>query len=130
MPVPFILPASGATGRQDLEAAHDRLDRLAAIDTEHKEMALLFLSGYAPDVYDAVIDATEPFTARPVTGYSLADDVEPYCITCGASAGVFPMLGDGWRHYRGDGIITKAEPYDAGHAPVIGWRPAGDIPAR
>jgi hypothetical protein len=45
-------------------------------------------------------------------------------MTCGASAGVFPMLGDGWRHYRGDGITAKAEPYDAGHPAVIGWRAA------
>jgi hypothetical protein len=114
-----ILPASDASSRQDLAQAHDRLDRLAAIDAEHKEMALLFLSGYAPHVFDDVLDATEP-----ITGYSLGDDSEPYCITCGASAGVFPTLGDGWRHYRGrgDGISAKAEPYDAGHPAVIGWR--------
>lgn len=130
MSVPFILPASGATGRQDLAEARGRLGRLAAIDAEHKEMALMFLSGYAPDIFDAVIDATEPITAEPVTGYSLADDTEPYCITCGASAGVFPTLGDGWRHYRGDGITAKADPYDAGHLPVIGWRLAGDITVR
>jgi hypothetical protein len=130
MAVTFILPASSIPVRQDPAEAHDRLDRLAAIDAEHKEMALMFLSGYAPGIFDAVIDATEPFTAEPVTGYSLADDAEPYCTACGASAGVFPTVGDGWRHYRGDGITAKAQPYDAGHAPVIGWRPAGDIPAR
>jgi hypothetical protein len=117
MPVRSILPASGTTGRRVPAPAHDRLDRLAAIDAEHKEMALLFLSGYAPHVFDDVLDATEP-----VTGYSLGDDAEPYCMTCGASAGVFPTLGDGWRHYRGDGITAKAEPYDAGHPAVIGWR--------
>jgi len=87
----------------------------------------MFLSGYAPDIFNFndILDATEP-----VTGYSLADDAEPYCTTCGASAGVFPTLGDGWRHYRGDGITAKAESYDAGHPAVIGWRPAGDTPAR
>jgi hypothetical protein len=53
-------------------------------------MALMFLSGYAPHVFGDALDATEP-----VTGYSLADDAEPCCITCGASAGVFPTLGDG-----------------------------------
>jgi hypothetical protein len=37
---------------------------------------------------------------------------------------VFPTLGDGWRHYRGDGLTAKAEPYDAGHPAVIGWRAA------
>jgi hypothetical protein len=130
MAVPFILPASGASGRQDLAEARRRLDRLAAVDPEHKEMALTFLSGYAPSVLDAALDATEPITAEPVTGYSFGDEAEPYCITCGASIGVFPTLGDGWRHYRGDGITAKAEPYNAGHLPVLGWRPAEDVPAR
>jgi hypothetical protein len=115
MAVTFILPASSIPVRQDPAEAHDRLDRLAAIDAEHKEMALMFLSGYAPHVFGDVLDATEP-----VTGYSLGDDAEPYCITCGASAGVFPMLGDGWRRYRSDGITAKAQPYDAGHPAVIG----------
>jgi hypothetical protein len=114
-----ILPASGTPGRRVIAQRHDRLDRLAAIDAEHKEMALMFLSGYAPHASDDVLDATEP-----VTGYSLADNAEPYCITCGASVGVFPTLGDGWRHYRGDGITARAEPYDAGHPAVIGWRAA------
>jgi hypothetical protein len=63
MPVPFILPASGPTGRRIPVPAHDRLDRLAAIDAEHKEMALTFLSGYAPNVFDDVLDATEPSPA-------------------------------------------------------------------
>jgi hypothetical protein len=130
MAVPFILPASSVAVRQDLTEARDRLDRLAAIDPERKEMALMFLSSYAPEVFDAVLGATEPFIAGPVTGYSLADDAEPYCTACGASAGVFPALGDGWRHYRGDGSTAKAQSYHAGHAPVIGWRPAGDVPAR
>jgi hypothetical protein len=129
MAVTFILPAASIAVRQDLAEARDRMDRLAAVDAEHKEMALMFLSSYAPEVFDAALDATEPFTAGPVTGYSLADGAEPYCTACGASAGVFPALGDGWRHYRGDGS-TKAQPYDAGHPPVIGWRPDGDIPAR
>jgi hypothetical protein len=119
MPVRSILPASGTTSRRVPAQAHDRLDRLAAIDAEHKEMALIFLSGFAPHVFDDVLDATEP-----ITGYSLGEDTEPYCMTCGASAGVFPTLGDGWRHYRGDGITAKAEPYDAGHPAVISWRAA------
>ena len=112
-----ILPTSSTTSRRI--PAHDRLDRLAAIDAEHKEMALTFLSVYAPDVFDTVIDTTEP-----ITGYSLGDDAEAYCIACGASVGVFPTLGDGWRHYRGDDITAKAEPYDAGHPAIIGWRAA------
>jgi hypothetical protein len=130
MAVTFILPASSIAVRQDLAEARGRLDRLATIDPEHKEMALMFLSSYAPRIFDDALDATEPVTAGPVTGYSLTDDAEPYCTTCGASVGVFPVLGDGWRHYQGEGITAKAQPYDTGHAPVIGWRPARDIPAR
>ena len=129
MPVPFILPASSAISRRVRAEARDRLDRLAATDAEHKDMALMFLSGYAPDTFTDILDATEPVTPKPVTGYSLADDAEPYCTVCSASVGVFPTLGDGWRHYRGDGITAKAEPYDAGHPAVIGWRPVGDLPA-
>jgi hypothetical protein len=41
-----------------------------------------------------------------------------------ASTALDRMIGDGWRHYRGDGITAKAEPYDAGHPAVIGWRAA------
>lgn len=52
----------------------------------------MFLSNYAPEVFDAMIDATEPFTAGPFTGYSLADSAEPYRITC-ASTDVFPHAG-------------------------------------
>ena len=129
MPLTFILPAASIAIGQDL-ATHDRLGRLASIDDEHKEMALMFLSSYAPEAFDAVIDATEPFTAGPVTGYSLADGAEPYCITCDASVGVFPTLGDGWRHYRGDGITARSQPYDAGHPAVIDWRAAGETSAR
>ena len=130
MALTFILPASNVAVRQDLAVARDRMDRLAAIDPEHREMALMFLSSYAPSIFDDVLDATEPFTAGPVTGYSLADGAEPCCTACGANAGVFPALGDGWRHYHGDGITAKAQPYDAGHPPVIGWRPTGEVPAR
>jgi hypothetical protein len=126
MAVTFILPASSIAVRQGLAEARDRLDRLAATDPEYMEMALMFLSSYAPEVFDAVLDATEPFTGGPVTGYSLVDGAEPYCTACGASAGVFPALGDGWRHYRGDGGTAKAQPYNAGHPPVIGWRPERD----
>jgi hypothetical protein len=35
-------------------------------------------------------------------------------------------LGDGWRHYRGDGITVRARPYGAGHPAVIGWRDTAD----
>jgi hypothetical protein len=85
-------------------------------------MTLTSRSGYAPDLLDIILDVTEP-----ITNFSPGDDAEPYCTACGASAGVFPVLGDGWRHYRGDGIIARAEPYDPGHKPAIGWRPPARV---
>jgi len=34
---------------------------------------------------------------------------------------VFPKYGNDWRHFRGD-AVAAAQPYDADHTPVIGWR--------
>jgi len=54
------------------------------------------------------------------------DDFEPYCSTCGASVGIFIGHGDAWLHYTGEGTVASpVELYDAGHAPVVAWRPAG-----
>lgn len=54
------------------------------------------------------------------------DDFEPYCAGCGASIGIFIGHGDAWLHYTGQGTVASpVELYDAGHAPVVTWRPAG-----
>jgi hypothetical protein len=39
-------------------------------------------------------------------------------------AGVFTALGADWRHYAGGAEDRTVKPFDAGHPPVIGWRPA------
>jgi hypothetical protein len=58
-----------------------------------------------------------------VCGYADPDEPEPYCTSCGGSVGIFLGHGDGWHHYRGDGTAASPnELFDAGHAPVIGWR--------
>jgi hypothetical protein len=112
-----ILPASDAV-LQDLIEAHDRLGRLAALEPEHKEMALQFLCGFSPAVFDVILKATEP-----IGGYSIADDdAEPFCLTCRHPIGVFPATNGVWRHYRGDGITTRPEPYETDHRPALGWR--------
>jgi hypothetical protein len=50
---------------------------------------------------------------------------EPYCTSCGASAGIFIAHGDAWLHYTGQGTVASpVELLDADHEPVIGWRPA------
>lgn len=53
-----------------------------------------------------------------------SDDLDPYCAECGTGIGIFWGHGDGWHHWRkaSDG---RTEIYDAGHAPVVAWRPAG-----
>ena len=43
---------------------------------------------------------------------------------CGARVGVFVSRGSDWLHYTGDPANDDVEPYKAGHAPVIAWRPA------
>ena len=54
------------------------------------------------------------------------DDLEPYCSACGASIGVFIGCGSAYLHYRGEGTVASpVELFDAGHEPVIAWRPAG-----
>ena len=52
-------------------------------------------------------------------------------MACGADAGIFTAYGDRRRHYWWDYAPgSKREVYDAGHDPVIGWRPArGTEPA-
>ena len=58
-----------------------------------------------------------------LTGWTrLTPVMEPYCVTCGARAGVFLSRSRDWLHYRAD-TVGNAEPYEAGHEPVIGWRP-------
>ena len=56
------------------------------------------------------------------------DDFEPYCSTCGATVGIFIGHGDAWLHYTGEGTVANpVELFDAGHAPVVAWRPAGAL---
>jgi len=54
------------------------------------------------------------------------DEDEPFCAACGADVGIFIGHGDAWLHYTGEGTAASPiELYDAGHAPVVAWRPAG-----
>lgn len=97
----------------------ERTDRIGTLTSGQVEAGLAWLAGYDAGIFDAVLDAATAWDdcGRPVERF----ETEPYCVVCGAQAGVFLALGDNWRHYRGDG---KPEPYDAGHIPVVGWRPA------
>lgn len=115
------LPASDP--EETLFRSSERLDRLAALDPEQLPLAMAFLAGYHPRVFDAALSTVEP-PAREG-----ARELEPFCIRCGAQIGVFLAHGKEYRHYRGVLTATsKPRPYKADHAPVVGWRPATDVP--
>lgn len=115
------LPASSPEEMQ-LQSG-ERLARLASLDPEQLPLAMAFLVGYHPWVFDAALSAVEP-PARKDT-----PELEPFCIRCGAPIGVFLAHGKEYRHYRGVLTATsKPRPYQADHAPVLGWRPATDVP--
>ena len=77
--------------------------------------------GYAPDVFDVVADAVEPFAGDG------SEDPAPFCAVCGGDIGVFLKFGLDWRHYRGTDL-TDLELFEAGHRPVLAWRSPG-LPA-
>jgi hypothetical protein len=122
-----IPPAVDAAAVRAAGGDADRLTRIAALEGERMADSLTFLSGYGPGVFDTILTATEPCLDDlfPAGEYAL----EPYCTQCGARAGVFTARGSDWLHYAGDPTDGTAEPFDADHAPVIGWRPAQDGPA-
>ena len=77
-----------------------------------------------PEVVDEMAAVSNPAQVSSSPG---DDEDESYCTVCGAACGIFQGHGDGWRHFRGDGTATAPVVlHDAGHVPVIGWRPAGD----
>lgn len=99
----------------------ERQDRISALAGDQMTMALRFLAGYSPSALDTVLDATGPCNDEPAADYG----PEPYCTVCSAQAGIFSANGGDWRHYRWDHAPgSKPQVYDAGHAPVVGWRPA------
>jgi hypothetical protein len=113
------IPASGPEERST--RARQDLARIAALDPEQPPLALAFLAGYYPAVFEAVLEAAEhcdgPGAEDETPGH------EPFCVKCGAPVGVFLAHGREYRHYRG--ILTatsKPRPYKTDHAPVVGWR--------
>jgi hypothetical protein len=114
------IPASGPEERS--ARARQDLARIAALDPEQPPLALAFLSGYYPAVFEAVLGAVEPCDGPGAEGKTSAQ--EPFCVKCGAPVGIFLAHGREYRHYRG--ILTaasKPRPYKTDHAPQVGWRP-------
>jgi hypothetical protein len=105
----------------------ERVERLGTITSEQQRQALLFLSGYAPAVFDTALDAVEPFDENdhPDAG----EDAEPFCAACGESVGIFLRIGPDWQHYHGEGPGGPFEIFDPGHEPTVTWRLAADMAA-
>jgi hypothetical protein len=98
-----------------------RTDRLTRADVGQMQSALAFLSMIDPDAFDIA------FTAVPEPDED--GGAEPLCTVCGAPVAIFPDLGPGWRHYRGEGAATgRHEVYDPGHAPEVAWYDPDDMP--
>jgi hypothetical protein len=99
--------------------SRDRIDRLSALTPEDNRAGLIWLALHLPAACDAVLDALEHDEEEEAS-----PDPEPYCAICGVGIGIFLRFGLDWRHFRGEGAIGQIELFDAGHAPVIAWRPS------
>jgi hypothetical protein len=129
MAVSTIVTQSTRSAQGSGEAAKARrMERLGALDAERMYLSLAFLAVHRPRVFDVALDATE---GCPDDGPDPSLEPEPFCRTCGADVGIFWLRGEEWQHFRpGLGHEAKPEVYDPGHAPVIGWRVAGnEVPA-
>lgn len=115
-----------------------RMERLRTFSPEQMATALIWLSGYDPGTFDAVLDAAEPCLEDEDLSIR---DPEPVCSLCGSAIGIFLRLGLEWRHYReirdaareGEqgsyGRFGQIELFDPGHAAVVTWRLSGEVTA-
>jgi hypothetical protein len=105
--------------------ARKRIERLSGFSPDQLTDGMMWLAGYAPEVFDAVLDTidVESLTADG------PQDPAPVCSRCGADIGIFIKFGLDWRHYREGTALGQAEIFDPGHAPELAWRPPGPNPA-
>jgi hypothetical protein len=101
-------PAHDINGRQ-------RVQRLGGFSAGQVSDAMIWLAGYAPQAFDAALDAVEP------CGGDGSEEPAPVCGQCGSDIGIFLKYGLAWRHYRG-ATVSDIELFDPGHAPVLAWR--------
>ena len=102
-----------------VNGSQDRMDRLASITTDQMAFALSFLIGFAPETFDAILDAAEPCSGELIG----TDEAEPRCAQCDESIGIFLTHGLNWQHYRGDGTTAGEQAiFSPGHAPIVSWR--------
>jgi hypothetical protein len=96
--------------------ARIRIERLSTFSSDQLTDGMMWLAGYAPEVFDAVLDAVEPFT------FGGAEEPAPKCGVCGADIGIFLKFGLDWRHYREGAALGTAEIFDPGHPAELLWR--------
>lgn len=83
-----------------------RIERLRMFSPEQLATGLIWLSGYDPRTFDAVLDAAEPCLGdEDLHG----GDPEPVCGLCGSAIGIFLRLGLEWRHYRETQDATRED---------------------
>ena len=85
---------------------------------------MLFLSGYAPAVFDAVVDSVE---TQDEDQSGAGEEAEPFCGFCGEHIGIFQRSGPYWMHYRGEQPGGPFQIVDPGHEPVVTWRLAAEV---
>lgn len=102
-----------------VNGTQDRLDRLATLTAEQMAFSLSFLIGFAPETFDAILDAAEPCSGDLVG----PDEAEPVCARCHSPIGIFLKHGLTWQHYRGDSTtVGEQEIYSSDHDAVLSWR--------
>ena len=102
-----------------VDGSQDRMNRLAATSAEQMTFALAFLIGFAPETFDAILDAADPCT-DDLLG---PDETEPVCAQCRSPIGIFLKHGLTWQHFRGDSTTAgEQEIYSPGHDSVPCWR--------
>jgi hypothetical protein len=104
----------------------ERLELLGVMDPDDMRASLAFIVSQYPQVFDFALVRDRKLVERlqDRLDHQYDDDPEPYCTVCGANAGIFVGQGSAYLHYTGEGTVASpVELYDAGHAPVIAWRP-------
>jgi hypothetical protein len=103
----------------------ERTERLGTVRPEQQRQALLFLSGYAPAVFDAILDAVGP--GDETADADADENAAPFCAVCGERVGIFLHLSPDWRHYRGEEPGGPFETFAPGHEPVVTWHTAANM---
>jgi hypothetical protein len=74
--------------------ARKRIERLSGFSPDQLTDGMMWLAGYAPEVFDALLDTVD---AESLTTDS-PQDPAPICGRCGADIGIFLKFGLDWRH--------------------------------